>query len=45
MAIPESAAEAAALLGVAPGANAAAVRKRYRELAMRFHPDLNPDDP
>ena len=45
MAIPESAAEAVELLGVAPGADAAAVRKRYRELAMRFHPDLNPDDP
>ena len=45
MAIPNSAAEAAELLGVAPGADADAVRKRYRELAMRFHPDLNPDDP
>ena len=45
MAIPNSAAEAAEVLGVAPGADAAAVRKRYRELAMRFHPDVNPDDP
>ncbi len=45
MAIPKSAAEAVDLLGVAPGADAAAVRKRYRELAMRFHPDRNPDDP
>lgn len=45
MAIPNSAAEAAEVLGVAPGADAEAVRKRYRELAMRFHPDLNPDDP
>ena len=45
MAIPNSAAEAAEVLGVAPGADAEAVRKRYRELAMRHHPDLNPDDP
>lgn len=45
MAIPNSAAEAAEVLGVVPGADAAAVRKRYRELAMRFHPDVNPDDP
>ena len=45
MAIPSSVWEAVELLGVAPGADAAAVRKRYRELAMRFHPDRNPDDP
>lgn len=45
MAIPNSVAEAVVLLGVAPGADAAAVRKRYRELAMQLHPDRNPDDP
>ncbi len=45
MANPNSVAEAVALLGVAPGADAAAVRKRYRELAKQLHPDRNPDDP
>lgn len=33
------------ILGVAPGADAAAIRKRYKELARQFHPDIHPDNP
>lgn len=45
MAIPTTVAEAAALLELRPGADADAVRKRYRELAKQHHPDLNRHDP
>jgi curved DNA-binding protein len=33
------------ILGVAPDADVAAIRKRYKELARLFHPDINPDKP
>ncbi|WP_157072030.1 DnaJ domain-containing protein, partial [Cupriavidus sp. HPC(L)] len=32
-------------LGVAPTATADEIRQAYRRLAMRWHPDRNPDDP
>ncbi len=31
------------LLGLEPGASRHEIRKRYRQLAMRYHPDKNPD--
>ena len=31
------------LLGVGPGADARAIKRAYRRLAMRWHPDRNPD--
>jgi molecular chaperone DnaJ len=31
-------------LGVDRGADAAAIKKAYREMAMKYHPDRNPDD-
>lgn len=34
-----------AILGVHEGADADAVKKAYRELARKYHPDLNPGDP
>lgn len=34
-----------ATLGVERGANAEEIRKAYRQLARKYHPDLNPDDP
>ena len=33
-----------AVLGVARGADADAIRKAYRQLARKHHPDVNPDD-
>ena len=32
-------------LGLAPGASAPEIRRAYRRLARRYHPDLNPEDP
>jgi DnaJ-class molecular chaperone len=34
-----------ATLGIARGASADDIRKAYRQLARKYHPDLNPDDP
>ncbi|MEQ8656621.1 MAG: DnaJ C-terminal domain-containing protein [Hyphomicrobiales bacterium] len=33
------------VLGVAKGADSAAIKSAYRKLAKKFHPDQNPDDP
>jgi len=33
------------ILGLRPDATRGEIRKAYRRLAMRWHPDRNPDDP
>ena len=33
------------VLGVARDADAKTIKKAYRKLAARYHPDQNPDDP
>ena len=33
------------VLGVSKGADAKDVKKAYRRVAMKYHPDRNPDDP
>lgn len=33
------------VLGISKGSNASEIKKAYRKLAMKHHPDRNPDDP
>ena len=32
------------ILGVAKNADEGAIKKAYRKIAMKYHPDRNPDD-
>ena len=33
------------VLGVAPNATQDEIKKAYRQMAKKYHPDLHPDDP
>jgi curved DNA-binding protein CbpA len=33
------------ILGLSPGVTEKQIKKAYRRLALRFHPDKNPNDP